>query len=434
MKRKIYQKLLEWKNNKNQKPLMLFGARQVGKTYIIREFGRENFKNFIEINLFTRKDVIELYEKPINSDEKYESLKRILNFDLDLPNTLLFIDEIQESEELISELKYFCEEHNDLRIITAGSLLGVKIKRSHFSFPVGKVHREYMYPMDFEEFLWAFNEQLLIDEIKKSFISNTAIMDFLHEKALEYYRLYLITGGMPEVVNDLVIKNKSTINYDYEVLRSIIDSYIDDMSKYVQNNAEVIKIQSLYNSIPIELGNKSHKFQYSKIDKNARSRDYELPLDWLMASDIVIKTNAISKPDIPPELYKKEDIFKLYLNDVGVLNYKLGIKYKDILTDNLGENKGIIAENYVANQLFANGYTLYYYVNESSSEIDFVIYTDEGLIPVEVKSSDNTQSKSLKTYIENYKPNYAIRLSTRNFGFDKRTKIKSVPLYAAFMI
>ena len=242
MERKIYSKLLDWKNNsENNKPLMVLGVRQCGKTYIIEEFCKKEYKKYYTLNLFQRADIIELYKSRKSSSEKYTMLKSLINFDFDEEGSILFIGEIQESEELISDLKYFCEEHNNVRIICAGPLLGVKLKRFSKSFPVGKVWRLNLYPMDFEEFLMAFNENMLIDYMKECFINNKP-MDFLHDKAMYYYRNYLITGGMPESIMNMVKINNDYINYDKEIITNTIESYFDDMKKYVESTSETLKI------------------------------------------------------------------------------------------------------------------------------------------------------------------------------------------------
>lgn len=435
MKRKIYDKLLNWKNNNdNMKPLMLLGARQVGKTYIIDEFCRNEFENYIHINLFEDTKIVDLYNSNMDSSEKFIQLKVLLNFDIEKENTVLFIDEIQESEKLISELKYFCEKYNNIRIICAGSLLGVKLKRSKFSFPVGKVNMINMYPMDFEEFLMAMDEELLIEEIKKCYSSDKQMAEPVHNKALNLYRLYQITGGMPESVKNMVFVKGDIIKYDTEIINNIIKSYFKDMDKYVVNENEALKIERTYNSIPTQLANESNKFQYSKIQSGARSRDYETAIDWLEASNIVIKSYFVSLPEIPLKGFVKNDVFKIFVNDIGILNNLLEIKAVDILTDNISLYKGSIAENYVANQLIQNNFSLYYWHSEGIAEVDFLIYTNDGIIPIEVKAGDSTQSKSLNVYMEKYNPKYAIRISTRNFGFDKDKKIKSIPLYAVFCI
>jgi len=254
LKREIYYKLLEWKNNTNNiKPLMILGVRQSGKTYIIDEFCKNEFVNYIYVNLFEQDNIVELYNSNLTSDEKFAQLKVLLNFDLEKENTILFIDEIQESEKLISELKYFCERHNNVRIVCAGSLLGVKLKRSKFSFPVGKVKMLNMYPMDFEEFLTAMNEELLINLIKESYNNNKQLSIPVHNKALNLYRTYLITGGMPESVKNMVQTKGDYINYDKSILSDILSSYFKDMDKYVTNEVEALKINRVYNSLPSQL-------------------------------------------------------------------------------------------------------------------------------------------------------------------------------------
>ena len=433
MKRKIYNQLIEWKNNKINKPLLILGVRQCGKTYIINEFCQNEYKNYLKINLLERNDVVNLYKENINSEEKYKRLKAMINFDLDKENSILFIDEIQESEELISELKYFCEEHNNVRIICAGSLLGVKLKRLTKSFPVGKVYIKNMYPMDFEEYLIANDENFLIESIKECFVNNKPMLS-LHTKALKYYNSYLLTGGMPESVLNLININGDYIKYDKNIISNIIESYFDDMKKYIQTQTEALRIRALYESLPSQLSNSSHKFQYSKLNTGAKSRDYELPLDWLLSANMIQKVNCVKTIEKPLKGFEDSDTFKLFLSDIGILNNLLNISINDILNDNLKIYKGIITENYVANQLLANEIPLFYWKNKQNVEVDFLIETKDGIIPIEVKSSDNTQSKSLKIYNGLFNPPYAIRMSTKDFGYNSETKIKSVPLYATFLI
>jgi len=433
MKRKIYNQLIEWKNNKINKPLLILGVRQCGKTYIINEFCQNEYKNYLKINLLERNDVVNLYKENINSEEKYKRLKAMINFDFDKENSILFIDEIQESKELISELKYFCEEHNNVRIICAGSLLGVKLKRLTKSFPVGKVYIKNMYPMDFEEYLIANDENFLIESIKECFVNNKPMLS-LHTKALKYYNSYLLTGGMPESVLNLININGDYIKYDKNIISNIIESYFDDMKKYIQTQTEALRIRALYESLPSQLSNSSHKFQYSKLNTGAKSRDYELPLDWLLSANMVQKVNCVKTIEKPLKGFEDNDTFKLFLSDIGILNNLLNISINDILNDNLKIYKGVITENYVANQLLANEIPLFYWKNKQNVEVDFLIETKDGIIPIEVKSSDNTQSKSLKIYNTLFDPPYAIRMSTKDFGYNSETKIKSVPLYATFLI
>lgn len=435
MKRKIYDELLKWKNNTdNVKPLMVLGVRQSGKTYIINEFCKNEYSNYVYVNLFENTNVIELYNSNLTSIEKFNRLKLLLDFDFEKEDTILFIDEIQESEKLIAELKYFQENHNNVRIICAGSLLGVKLKRSKFSFPVGKVKMLNMYPMDFEEFLVAMNQEMLIDLIKDCYKKNKQITSSIHEKALNLYRIYLITGGMPESVNNMVKTNGDYIKYDKTILTDIVSSYFKDMDKYVTNESEALRINRVYDSLPSQLSNISNKFQYSNVSKDARAREYATAIDWLETSNMVLRCKAVKTPEIPLEGFTDVDTFKLYLSDVGILNNILKLNIEDILSDNISLYKGVIVENFVANQLVCNGFDLYYYRSNNTSEVDFLLYTKNGIIPVEVKAENATQSKSLKLYIEKFKPKYAIRISTKDFGYDPKTNIKSIPLYATFLI
>ena len=432
MERKIYNNLLEWKKNSIKTPLMIIGARQIGKTYIIKEFCQKEFEKNIYINLLDNPQIVDLFEQSIPTEEKFTKMQWILNTEIDLEKTIIFFDEIQLSEKLISNLKYFCESEKPFKIICAGSLLGVKINRFHSSFPVGKVKMEYMYPMDFEEFLMATSSQGLIDEIYKCYNSSIPMTSALHEKLMGLYRMYLCVGGMPQAVQNIVNVNQNIFDFDKGIIRNIIESYLNDMNQYIFNNTEKSKIEAIYKSIPSQLGNVSNKFQYSKINSNARSRDYESAMQWLISSTMIYKCNLLKSIQIPPKAYADEEYFKLYLSDVGLLTSLLEIQYNDILLDNSFLYKGNIAENYVATQLVRNGLSLYYWKSNSDAEIDFILYNEDGLIPIEVKASDNITSKSLNSYMKQYNPKYAIRISSKNFGFENN--IKSVPLYATFLI
>ena len=435
MRRKIYNKLLEWKNNdENKKPLMVLGVRQCGKTYVIKDFCKNEFENVCVINLLERDDIIELFGRSINSEEKYNILKTMLNYDIEDENTVLFIDEIQESEDLISQLKFFCENHNNVNIICAGSLLGVKLKRLKKSFPVGKVWMIDMFPMDFEEFLVANNREKFVDLLKDCFDNNKFLGLPLHEELLRYYRIYLLTGGMPEAIQNIVDANLDYVKYDIKILKNILASYYKDMRKHVKNEAEALKIERVYRTLPSQLMNASKKFQISNVDENGKMERYETAIDWLIGSNMIIKCECVSLPEIPLKGFVDNETFKFYLSDVGILCTILGLSVRDIVTDNISLYKGIIAENFVANQLLCNGFDLFYWKNTATAEVDFLLYTADGVIPVEVKAGENTQSKSLKVYMEKYNAKYAIRISTKDFGYDPKTKIKSVPLYATFLI
>lgn len=433
MKRKIYKDLVDWKDRGMKKALMVIGARQVGKTYIIEEFCKNEFENYVSINLLDHPEITELYKQNISSEEKYIRLCANLNINPNLENTIIFFDEIQESEELISALKWYCESEKPFKVICAGSLLGVKLKRFHSSFPVGKVELLHMYPMDFEEFLLTQNSgDYLTKYIKECYEQNKPMDNVMHEKLKDLYRKYLCVGGLPEVVSEFSTNDMDILQINRKTIEDIILSYINDMNKYVDNKFEAAKNEAIYKSIPVQIGNKSNKFQYTKIEKNARKRDYESSLEWLLSSNMIYKCNLLNSINIPPEAFKNEDVFKIYMGDIGILNTMLKINTNEIYLDKPFIYKGDIAENYVANQLIFNNVALYYWATASNSEIDFIIYNEDGIIPIEVKASDNTQSKSLNAYVKKYKPKYSIRVSGKNFGFENG--IKSVPLYATYLI
>ena len=410
------------------------GVRQCGKSYIIDEFCRNEFENYKMINLFEDTNVVELFKSSNSSEKKYNDLKLLLDFDFDKENSVLFIDEIQQSEELISELKFFNEKHSNVRLICAGSLLGVKLAKLKKPFPVGKVTRLYMYPMDFEEFLMAFNQELLISRIKECFDKNES-MGAIHTKALNYYRSYLLSGGMPESVKALINCNNDYYNYDLSKLNDIIEDYKDDMKNHITNSTETLKIRNIYNSLSSQLQNASKKFQYSVVDSIAKAREYSLPLDWLIESSMVQICKCVKLPEKPLLGFVDDNTFKLYYSDVGIFNRLVNNDIKTILLDEMKIYKGIITENYVANQLKSNEIDLLYWKGSRDSKIDFLISTEnDGIIPIEVKADDNTQSKSLKVYNELYNPKYMIRISAKDFGYNKDSKIKSIPLYATFLI
>lgn len=434
MRRKIYNDLLEWKENNNFKPLVVLGVRQCGKTYIIDKFCKNEFKYYKRINLLEDTDVIKLYESTDSSEKKYNDLKLLLDFDFDKENSVLFIDEIQESEELISELKFFNEKHSNVRIICAGSLLGVKLSRLNKPFPVGKVTRLYMYPMDFEEFLMAFNQDALLERIKECFNKNEA-MGLIHDKALSYYKEYLLSGGMPDSVSELLKCENDYYNYDLTILNDIIEDYKNDMNNHVNNSLETLKIRKIYNSLSSQLQNASKKFQYSVVEPNAKSREFSLPLDWLIESNMVELCKCVKLPEKPLLGFVDENTFKVYYSDVGIFNRLVNNDTKTILLDDMKIYKGIITENYVANQLKANGLDLLYWQGSRDAEVDFLISTENnGVIPIEVKADNNTQSKSLGIYDKLYSPKYMIRISSKDFGYNPSSKIKSIPLYAVFLI
>lgn len=324
-------------------PLMVVGARQIGKTYTIDEFCKNEFTKYIYINLLNNKEIIEIFKENINTEEKIKKMELSLGHTIDYENTIIFFDEIQESEELISALKFFFESKVSYKIICAGSLLGVKINRFHSSFPVGKVRIINMYPMNFEEFLWAMDYEIAIPEIKRCYQENVKMSDSIHEKLLNYYRMFLCVGGMPRMVLSLK-ETQKILEVDKSIASNIYKEYLMDMNKYVTNVTEGIKNETIYNSIPSQLANLSNKFQYGKINNNARKRDYETSLDWLISSKMVLRSNLVKKVEIPLKVYIDNDYFKLYLSDIGLLVSILEIRYNDIMLNKEFMYKGVLAE------------------------------------------------------------------------------------------
>lgn len=431
MYRKIMSFLEAWKDSAHRKPLILQGARQVGKTYSILEFGRIHYENVAYFNFETNPRLNETFEENISPDYLIPILSHMAGQTIVRERTLIVFDEVQLCERALTALKYFCEDAPDYHIIVAGSLLGVAVNRAKFSFPVGKVDMKTLYPMDMEEFMLAMGEKALVEQIKECFAADMPLPSALHDAAMTLYRQYLIVGGMPECVM-LFAETR-----DYILIRhtqdTILASYLNDMSKY-NNLNEIKKTRLAYDNITVQLSKKNTRFQYKLIKKGARASEFENAIEWLCLSGIVSQVYKVEQIKKPLENYRDIDTFKIYVSDPGLLCAKKALAANDILymVDEINDFKGGMAENYVNVQLTINGYETYYWMSERGAEVDFIIQRDGRLIPIEVKSADNTRAKSLRVYMETYKPDYAIKLSAKNFGFEDGKK--TVPLYAAFCI
>ena len=440
MKRLIEEKLIEWENSLNRKPLLIYGARQIGKTYSMLEFGKEHYANVVYCNFENTMDLHTIFERNLDPERIISALSAMYNTEISKGNTLIIFDEIQACERALTSLKYFQEQANDYHIVAAGSLLGLSINRSSYSFPVGKVDMLTMYPLTFEEFLLATGNKRLISLIKEAY--NNFSPFALHEKAMDLYRTYLIVGGYPAAVQKYIDTG------DFNVVRaeqgSLSNAYIADMAKY-STPSEMIKSIEVYNSLLSQLSKENTKFQYSIIGSKARAKDYETSLAWLKSANVVLYCQRVSEGEYPLSLYEDhtsfplslyEDhtSFKAYYSDVGLLTMRMSIAPNVILEQyNLSDKmRGMMAESFVAEQLVANGFSLHYRTSGNSAEIDFVIQKDGYTIPLEVKSSDNVKAKSLQTYIKKYSPKCSIRISSKNFG--NENGIISVPLYAIFCL
>ena len=430
MKRKIVEWLLNWKNSKDRKPLILQGARQVGKTYSALSFGRDYYKTTAYFNFEDNTQLCKVFERDLNPDRIILELSALTGQNILKGDTLIFFDEIQACERALTSLKYFNENANEYHIIAAGSLLGVAVNREQHSFPVGKVNIKTLYPLDFEEFLIALGKQQFVDLIKDSFNNNTPFS--FHDIAMDIYKSYLIIGGMPNAVKEYL--EEKDFNFVLSIQKNINDSYIADMAKYATPH-ETTKIMAAFNSIPAQLSKDNKKFQYKIIKSGARAYDYETPIDWLKASGVIIKCYKCNEGKLPLSAYTDFNSFKVYMTDTGLLCSKFGIPANAILVDTPSFNgfKGAITENYVAFTLTVNGHIPYYWETNGQAEVDFLIQDKQGnIIPVEVKAADHARSKSLNQFIKKYNPPYAIRVSSKNFGFENN--IKAIPLYATFLI
>ena len=430
MERELYKNLLNWKKTNIKMPYMLVGARQTGKTYLLTEFCKNEFKNYLYLNLDNMEKITQVFEKTMIPEEIIENIEAILNINIKIEDTIIFLDEIQVSERAISSLKYFCESDKPYKIVCAGSLLGVKINRFKSSFPVGKVWIEYLYPMNFSEFLKAIGEEKILQLIEKSYKNMEPMLEPTHEKALKLYNDYLCVGGMPAAVLNYIENEKSILKFNDEIINIIITSYLADMAKYTENT-ESIKNNKIYNSIPLQLGGQNQKFKYSLVEKSARSREYESSLEWLIASNMILKCQGIKKPQSPLKV-NVDTNFKIFLSDIGILRVLAKIEKNEIISDKNMIYKGVLAENYVAEILYSKNRDIYYWQLGSNYEVDFVININGDIIPIEVKAGNNTTSNSLNYYIKRFNPKYSIRISTKNFGFSNN--IKSIPLYAAHLI
>lgn len=431
MRRKIMDYFKEWKESPQRKPLILQGARQVGKTYSILEFGRTCYENVAYFNFETNPKLAATFEESISPSYLLPILSHISGQTIIKEKTLIVFDEVQVCERALISLKYFCEEAPDYHIIVAGSLLGVAVNRARFSFPVGKVDIKTLYPMDMEEFLLALQEDDLVTRIRECFCTDTAMPMALHEAAMHRYRQYLVVGGMPECVMQFVqTQDHILVRHTQD---TILASYLNDMSKY-NNLNEIKKTRLTYDNVTVQLSKKNTRFQYKLIKTGGRAAEFENAIEWLCLSGIVSQVYKVEQIKKPLENYRDIDAFKIYVSDLGLLCAKKDLVPNDILymSEELNDFKGGMTENYVNVQLAINGYRTYYWESERGAEVDFVIQRQGQLIPVEVKSADNTKAKSLKVYMDTFKPSYAIKLSSKNFGFED--KKKTVPLYAAFCI
>lgn len=425
MQRFLMNELVKWKNKENRKPLILKGARQVGKTWLMKEFGKIHFKKVAYVTFYNNQRMKKVF------DEDYDIERILININIEThtevtpEDTLIIFDEIQEAPRALESLKYFCENAPEYAVIAAGSLLGVAI-HAGISFPVGKVDTLELHPMNYREFLIAMGEESLSELLKRD---DYSLIEDFREKYIFWLKNYYYVGGMPEVVQ-YYSEHK---NYDEvrNMQNAILEQYENDFGKHTSTN-ELPRIRMVWNSIPLQLAKENRKFFFGKIKEGARAKDFELSIEWLQDCGLIKKVYKVNKPAVPLKAYIDFASFKLYLLDVGLLGALSELDAESILEGNsiFVEFKGALTEQYVLQQIISDTkYNPYYYAGEKSTyEVDFLIQKNKGIVPIEVKAEENLRAQSLKVYCEKFKPDYAVRTSMSNYR--EQEWMTNIPLYA----
>lgn len=430
LQRKIIEQLQHWRQRAGHKPLLLHGARQVGKTYAALAFGKVYYKNTVYLNFEGNPELVRIFAGNLAPARLVQEIEAYLGQTILPHDTLLVFDEVQACERALTSLKYFCEEAPEYDILAVGSLLGVALHREHYSFPVGKVDMLQLYPLDFEEFLWAIGETRMAQAIREAYNRMEAFA--LHERALALYRLYLVVGGMPQVVQTYA--ETRDFNLVQSTQKNLEHAYVADMAKYATPQ-ETARIMAVWDSLPAQLAKENSKFQYKLVKSGARAHQYAMALDWLQAAGLVNRCTCTTEGRLPLAAFAKSDTFKLYLVDTGLLCAKFGIPAQIVLhaPHSFDAFKGALTENYVMQVLTVNGLRPYYWTSKGTAEVDFVYQDAQGrIVPVEVKAAQHVRAKSLHQFCQTYAITHAIRISARNFGAEG--DIISLPLYAAFCL
>ncbi len=425
MYREKIEELKKWKNSETRKPLIIRGARQVGKTWLMKEFGEKYYQKCAYINFDDNSRMNKLFEEDFDIDRIIQGLKIESGVNIEAENTLIILDEIQETPKALKALKYFCENAREYHIISAGSLLGVAIHEGT-SFPVGKVDFLDLTPLSFFEFLEALGENELLKLLKNNDFDMITVFE---TKLKEYLKIYYYVGGMPEVVN-AYIEHKD-LNETRKIQKKLLDAYEQDFSKHAPTNI-VPRIRQLWNNIPTQLAKENKKFIYGLIREGARAREYEIALSWLIDCGLIYQVNRVNTAKIPLSAYQDFNAFKLYLLDVGLLTAMAGVDAKTLLEGNevFQEFKGSLTEQYVLCQIkeCTNLDTFYWSSGTGTAEIDFITQIDGNNVPIEVKANENLQSKSLKSFVQKY--NTKINIRTSMSSYRKEEWLINIPLYS----
>ena len=434
MQRDFIQNLIEWKDSKRRKPLILTGVRQCGKTYLLKEFGSEYFDNFCYINFESAGKYSAIFEYDYDVKRILREIELAENVKIIAGKTLLIFDEIQECPKAITSLKYFCENLQELHLVCAGSLLGVAIKKENISFPVGKVNRMQLYPMSFKEYLQAVGEGKYI-ELFNDWNINREIPELYTVPLERHLKNYYIVGGMPEAVKEFAESG------DYaevaKIQDEILSDYLDDFSKHAPIS-EIEKIRMIWDSIPKQLAKENNKFVFSHVKEGKRAHELEAALQWLKNSGLVHLVELVQNAELPLSSNADSTYFKVYMADSGLLCRRLGLSYKNILEENtaLSTFKGAITENYVLQELIVQNKVPYFWRSGNTAELDFLFEEDGNVIPVEVKAATNTQAKSFKQFCKKYQNKTGFKLSLKNIAENdcEGTNAVNLPLYLLWNI
>ena len=425
MKRDAFEALIRWKEKTARKPLIIQGARQVGKTWLMKEFAKTHYKKVAYISFNDREDAKKIFEDSYDVSNIILALSVIAGVQISADDTLIILDEIQECERALNALKFFKENAPQYHIMAAGSLLGVAVRQKNMSFPVGQVEFLNLYPLTFGEFLDAVGEKQLSDLI---FDKKMPVITVAKERYITLLKQYFFVGGMPEAV--LSFAQNKNFEDVREIQNQILEGYRQDFSKYTESRS-VARITSVWNSVPAQLAKENKKFSYQMVEKGARAREYEMALEWLVLCGLVYKIHRITKPDLPLSAYEDSAAFKLYMLDTGLLCAKAKLNAQTIIDGNavFEEFKGSLTEQYVLQELKAQKELSIAYWSKKSgtAEVDFIIQNNSEIIPVEVKASVNLKAKSLASYREQYQPEKAVRTSLADFEINNG--LYNIPLY-----
>lgn len=423
MIRLFVNELKAWKTSKKRKPLILQGARQVGKTWVMKEFGKQEFKNTVYLNFESSERLKNMFIPDFDIERMIKVMEIESGQSIQAKDTLIILDEIQEAEKGITSLKYFYEKAPQYFIIAAGSLLGISLQKKN-SFPVGKVDLLKLHPMNYTEFLINTGDGKLVKELENE---NWEVIDSFHDYLIVKLRLYYFIGGMPEAVNDYI--QTKDLNSVRSIQQKIIAGYENDFAKHAPSEI-VPRIRMIWNSIISQLAKENKKFIYGQLKSGARAKDFELAINWLNDAGLILKVNRIDNGKLPLKAYADLDAFKLFLVDLGLLNAMAGLEPRILLEKNniLTEYKGALTEQYVCQQLHPLNDLYYWSLENSRAEVDFVIQKDNKIIPIEVKAEENLKAKSLKVFTEKYKSKRNIRTSMSKYR--EESWLVNVPLYA----